>query len=159
MMLPIVALFAVLSAAAAAPITDPLILLKEADRREENGGWKARQEFLKGMIADLGARITTDPKDARAYALRGLARLQLYDDGPQTRADLDEAIRLDPANALAYSVRCRNKMRTGAAETAIEDCDKAVALEPANPLHYEMRSDLRRFKGSWDDAIADLDKA
>ena len=65
--------------------------------------WADKKEYEKA-IADFTRLITLDPRNAWAYASRGLAEAehQQYD---KAIADLDEALKLEPQNPDALNGR------------------------------------------------------
>ena len=73
--------------------------------------------------------------------------------------DFDEAVRLEPANAVAYTNRGTARRDMGDVEGAIGDFDEAIRLEPGNVFAYTNRGTARRDMGDVEGAIEDFDEA
>jgi tetratricopeptide (TPR) repeat protein len=73
--------------------------------------------------------------------------------------DLDQAIRLDPNNALAFSTRGYAYLGKGQYDRAIEDLDQAILLNPNNAEVLRNRGIAYANKGQPDRAIEDYDQA
>jgi tetratricopeptide (TPR) repeat protein len=58
--------------------------------------------------------------------------------------DFDQAIRLNPAFAQAYTGRCAANAATGKPDRAIADCDQALQLDPKDAQARELRARLSR---------------
>jgi tetratricopeptide (TPR) repeat protein len=58
-------------------------------------------------------------------------------------ADLDEAIRLDPKDAMAFSVRSEAWRQKGDYEKALADCEAAIRLDPKDAFGYDGRAWIR----------------
>jgi tetratricopeptide (TPR) repeat protein len=95
---------------------------------------------------------------AKAYIWRGVSRSELkkYD---EAIADFNEAIRLDPNNAMAYRNRGATHGRKGELEQALTDLGEAIRLDPNDPLAPYDRGVVYYKKGEYDLAIADLGEA
>jgi Flp pilus assembly protein TadD len=51
--------------------------------------------------------------------------------------DCNQAIQLDPKNAMAYANRCAAHINKGETDLALSDCNQAVQLDPKNaPTRY-----------------------
>ena len=74
-------------------------------------------------------------------------------------ADYDEAIRLDPNNAVVVYARGAAYMDKGQYDRAIADYDQAIRLDPNNAVVFSARGLVFYFKGQHDRAIADYDQA
>ena len=62
-------------------------------------------------------------------------------------ADYDEAIKLDPKNANAYSYRGLAWYWKSEYDKAIADYDEAIKLDPKSPRRYSNRGDAWQMKG------------
>ena len=93
-----------------------------------------------------------------AYAHRGVlwTRKKQFD---RALADLNEAIRLAPADGFGYSARGYLKLEQGELDSAIEDLDHAVRLEPSDPRNYLVRGQVRVARKQYEQAIADYTEA
>lgn len=111
-------------------------------------------------------RETYIPKaDAKAYVGQGL---DSWEAGQYERAieAFDEAIRIDPNYAWAYSNRGIayvdlgiDRFDTGLFKQAMEDYDEAIRIDPLNAAFYNNRGNLYRRFLQIEKAIADLDEA
>jgi tetratricopeptide (TPR) repeat protein len=73
--------------------------------------------------------------------------------------DLDEALRLDPSWAAAYSVRALARLGLGDHRGAIGDLDEALRLNPSWAAAYGVRGEARILLGDYGGAIADYTAA
>lgn len=73
--------------------------------------------------------------------------------------DLDQAIKLDPDDALAFAGRGDTYDQLGQHDRAIKDFDKAIALSPNNGDIYVNRGIILGEQGEYALAIQDFDKA
>jgi tetratricopeptide (TPR) repeat protein len=85
---------------------------------------------LGGMITDYSEAIRLDPKYARAFNNRGIARLIQKGDLERALSDLDEAIRLDPHDANAYFNRALVRWGRGELAGAIADAEQGAVYAP-----------------------------
>jgi lipoprotein NlpI len=107
------------------------------------------------VIEDMG-----EAPDQRALALimRGLAYVA-KGDTDRAIADYDEAIRLDPRNALTFNERGLAFETKGDLERAITDFDRAVELRPGTgDVHYNRGRALLK-SDAIERSIADFDEA
>jgi len=74
-------------------------------------------------------------------------------------ADFEEAIRLDPKDAYAYSSRGNSRTMKRQFDKAIADFDEAIRLGLKIAFVYHMRGYSWQQKGDQAKAIADLDEA
>ena len=74
-------------------------------------------------------------------------------------SDCNEAIRLDPAYAVAYLNRGNAYMNDGDFERALEDLNEAIRIDPQNAWAYTSRGDLYKRKRDFDHALGDFNKA
>jgi lipoprotein NlpI len=89
---------------------------------------------------------------------RGLAYHKKGDED-RAIADLNEAIRLNPGDAAAFSLRARVFSAAGGYDRAIADYSETIRLDPRSTLAYFARGLLYRFAGSAEKALADFDRA
>ena len=95
---------------------------------------------------------------ALAYSNRGFAygTKGQHDDAIQ---DYDQAIELDPSNAIVYNNRGIAYSDKGQLDRAIEDYDQAIKLNPSDAIFYNNRGFAYSNKGQLDHAIQDYDQA
>jgi tetratricopeptide (TPR) repeat protein len=100
----------------------------------------------------------TGAKLAKAFYNRGNAYLRKreYDRAIQ---DDDEAIRLDPSNALALNSRGIAHKDKGEYDRAIQDYDEAIRLNPSYASAFNNRGIVYVDKGEYDRAIQDYGEA
>jgi Flp pilus assembly protein TadD len=87
----------------------------------------------------------------RAYAKKGQ-----YD---RAIADYDEAIKLDPKDAIAFFTRGITYYAIDQDDRAIADLDEAIRLDQKNAYFFSARGDAYADKGDHDRAIADYNVA
>jgi tetratricopeptide (TPR) repeat protein len=104
------------------------------------------------------ASVPAKMESARDYFQRGYARQDKGDlDG--ALADYNEAIRLDPNDALSYNNRGVIRKDKGDLDSALADYNEAIRLDPNNTLPYNNRGNTRKDKGDLDGALADYSEA
>ncbi len=69
----------------------------------------------------------------------------------------DEAIRLAPDNALAFTNRCMTRATIGQLESALADCNRALDLRPNDGIALVWRGLVHLKMGRHDAALADED--
>lgn len=107
-----------------AQVDKPQRLLKEAKERLDKKDYK-------GAITDLSISLEMEPS-VEGYYLRGTAKYLLNDDAQgalAALADFDNAIGLDPYNAVIYNSRGNVKDEIKKTTEAIADYDKAISLD------------------------------
>jgi tetratricopeptide (TPR) repeat protein len=84
-----------------------------------------------------------------------------YDNGDWDKAiaDLTEAIRLDPNDAIAYYNRGILYYKKNDCDSAIADYTEAIRLDPNDVCAYNNRGNVYNENGDWDKAIADYTEA
>ena len=117
-------------------------------------------------ITEFDEAIRLDPKAARAFAGRAIAR----NNGGRSRApattkkhqaaksDVDEALRLDPNLALGHAARGL-ALSVGTApdfQEALDECDKAIHLDPRLAFGPFVRAQILFQRGSLENQKADL---
>ena len=108
--------------------------------------WRAIIHIAEGSDNDLAAR---------AYFSVGYLLIKPED----AIAAYDQAIRLKPDYAEAYSNRGNEKNALGRHEDAIADCNQAVRLKPDLAEAYNNRGNAKGDLGRHEDAIADYKQA
>ncbi|MBS0530246.1 MAG: tetratricopeptide repeat protein, partial [Proteobacteria bacterium] len=108
--------------------------------------------------AVIDARTETGNRLAAAYCNRGYGLTEKRE-LDRALADLDEAIKIDPAYACAYTNRGRVFAFKKDLDRAIKDYDEALRIDPAFALAYNNRGDAWVGKGDARRAMADFDTA
>jgi tetratricopeptide (TPR) repeat protein/tRNA A-37 threonylcarbamoyl transferase component Bud32 len=99
----------------------------------------------------------SDAQRAEALSRRGqihLAENRL----PQAASDADQALRLDPKQSLAWSVRAAAFSQEARLDEAMEAAEKAVSLNPDSTIALYIRGQLRRQGGDAAGAIQDAER-
>jgi tetratricopeptide (TPR) repeat protein len=84
------------------------------------------------QIAELSEKLRRNPKDAAAYAARGV-EYGFKGDSVRSIVDFTMALTLDPNDAPSYMGRGYEYGKMGDFTRQIEDYEKAVKLRPDNP--------------------------
>ena len=149
------------------PVCGGWLLLASPDTAaaEEGASWQscvaeatAPDARVTACSAVIDGKTETGKRLAAAYCNRGhgLTEQRELD---RALADLDEAVRLDPAYPCAYSNRGRVYAFKRDLDRAIKDYDEAIRLDPAFALAYNNRGDAWLGKGDRKRAMADFDAA
>jgi tetratricopeptide (TPR) repeat protein len=103
-------------------------------------------------LPDLDALIRLEPKSAKSYYFRGLARYYQYMSGSEwirqedldgAIADFTQALQLDPSDAIARWMRAVVRETSGDRDGAVSDLIEASRLDP---VHQGIRDALKRLK-------------
>ena len=156
---------------------------KGAAAYNNRGSAKVNKGDVDGAIADFNRALQLDPKLAKAYMNRGIAKREKYDriaygavdvflpdydlgtpkiqkgDLDSAIADFNHALQLDPKNAQAYINRGIAKAHRGDPDAAIGDYNRALAVDSKYALAYLNRGVAKQVKGEIDSAIVDYDHA
>ena len=121
------------------------------------GASTAADDRVSACSAVIDAKAETGRKLAAAYCNRsqGLTEKRELD---RALADLNEAIRIDPAYACAYN-RGRVYAFKRDLEHAMADYDEAIRIDPSFALAYNNRGDAWYGKGDIGRAFADFNTA
>jgi len=98
-------------------------------------------------------------KLAKIFIDRGLQWSLLKGDYDHAIADFNEAIRIDPKNALAYSERGIAWSEKHDDDRALADQNTAIQIDPKNALAYTRRGMIWSYKDDINRAIADYSEA
>jgi TonB family protein len=129
---------------------------QEAYRRGARFVRERRQEDAVAMFAKASA---LDPKMAHAWAGRARVAFQENRYGESIK-NLDEALRLQPGNAMWHDLRGLAYSHSGQHKRAIEDYNRAIELNPSAPAgFYNNRGWALNETGQPERAIGDLDRA
>lgn len=85
-------------------------------------------------LADLTEALRFDPRNAQAYASRGVVHATMRSDYARAIADLTQAIRCAPDEVVLYEFRAMFYKGIGDAVHAAEDERKAAELRPRGTL-------------------------
>jgi tetratricopeptide (TPR) repeat protein len=96
----------------------------------------------KKALAALDKTIQLADDDATLRADALLQRSTLRKDPKERLADLDEAARALPGNAVVLRRRGILEVESGKLQDALADFDKAIALDPKQILTYQMKAEL-----------------
>jgi tetratricopeptide (TPR) repeat protein len=123
-------------------------------------GWLAKDDALplEEAVRYFTERIRTDPKDAYAYARRGLAWKE-RGELDQALKDCSEAVRLDPKSSSWLNNRGLVLKDQGKFDQAIRDFDQAIRIDPKNALAYNNRGLAYTDQGKYDRAVQDFGEA
>lgn len=110
-------------------------------------------------IADQDAALRLDANLAEAYHDRALAKSMLSRKRDGIIEDFDEAIRLRPGSATAYTNRGREKEKLLQYDAAVADYEKAIRLEPTDAWAYTYRGRIRNRQGRDAEAKEDYETA
>ena len=113
---------------------------------------------IAGCSSVIDARAETGGRLAGAYCIRGEAFTEKRD-FDRALADLDEAMRIDPDYACAWTNRGRVYALKGDPDRAIADYDQAIRIDPGFALAFNNRGDAWFGKGDIEHALADFNAA
>ena len=119
---------------------------------------KLAAKDVEGAVADATKAIELDPAFARAWEVRGGARLKKGDlDG--AIADHTQAIVLEPGRATAWASRGAARGRKHDWDGALADETKAIDLDPKLASAWMNRAGARGEKGDQEGDMADATRA
>jgi tetratricopeptide (TPR) repeat protein len=127
-----------------------------AERRK---GWaQADQAELIGMaVVELTHEIRKGASGRADLYLRRGSLLAVTRNMARSRADLDESIRIDADNPVAFHVRGNIRADLQDLDGAILDFSEAIRLDPGFGPAFDDRAHTRYLKGEYAQAVADLD--
>jgi tetratricopeptide (TPR) repeat protein len=125
-----------------------------------HAGWAHRGQvvLLDRALPLFTKQIEASPREPFNYIMRALV---LHAQGiaiDRVLSDLNEALRLDPDDALAHGGRGLAWLGLGEHGKAIADLNEAIRLDPREASHYFNRADAWRAKRDFDRAIADYNE-
>ena len=103
--------------------------------------------------------VAKNPDNARAHNDLGYALMAIPGRLDDAIAQYDEALRLQPGFAHAYSNRAVAHLKKGDFTRALADCNEALRLNPGFADATCNRADTYAGKGDYDHAIADYNEA
>jgi tetratricopeptide (TPR) repeat protein/uncharacterized membrane protein len=116
---------------------------------------------LNHAIEDYKMALSLNPSDKQKVAIEGVLSNAYADRGVDQKdenaelADYDEALRINPNNAVALNNRAATYTSKGEYDKAIQDLDLAVKLRPDYAIAFRNRGDAYRGKGDRKQASAD----
>jgi len=128
----------------------PPVALAEAQQLVDAGNPRA-------ALAALAPLLAAQPRDARLWALSGLAKSQLeaYADA---QADLEHAADLDAGLSRVWLTLSHVRRKTGQHRGALDAVERSLALDPDQPnAHFNRGTILLGFE-RYDEAVASLDR-
>jgi tetratricopeptide (TPR) repeat protein len=129
---------------------------KEAEKDLTETFLEIRKEFAEGMKDGAPVKRGFDALDNGDKATdKGMVRYY-YD---LSIKKFDNALRLDPQNAVAHAGRGRAYLRKGDNKQAIADFSEALRLNPKDPVSISNRGRAYARTGDYDRAIADFEAA
>ncbi len=133
-----------------AQVDKPQRLLKEGKERLDKKDYK-------GAITDFSISLEMEPS-VEGYYLRATAKYLLNDDLQGALSDFDNAIGLDPYNAVIYNSRGNLKDELKKTTDAIKDYDKAVSLDSTYINAYYNRAIARYNVQEYKEAQTDFER-
>lgn len=129
---------------------------EQADVLIERGTEAALRDDHRAAVDLFSEGIRVDPSSLAARIGRGRAYGRLGD-WPRALADLDQAIRQDLRNAIAFEERAYVRMRSGDFPAAVADANIALRLDPGRSYAVAHRGAALIGLGQWARARADFD--
>lgn len=126
-------------------------LIERYPRAPEPRAWMAKWYVLRvsrGVVRDMGAEaaraldhtrraLDASPDCSMALAAEGFVHCHMRRDLDTADERLDEALRLNPSDPLAWIYRCAVQSFRGAGDVALAAGEHAVSLTPLDPMrHY-----------------------
>ncbi|MBX3465872.1 MAG: protein kinase [Planctomycetes bacterium] len=112
---------------------------------------------LEAAAADLAPALA---QERLPWLLSAVAELELRRGRREAaRALLEEALRLQPTLAWAWTVRGRARALDGDLQGALADLDESLRLNPYNPAGRRVRVDVNARLGRWQEVVADAHAA
>ena len=116
----------------------------------------AREKYREAVPL-LDQALALDPRDEAALKLRLFAHGKL-NQLAETRADLDELIKLKPNDAPCWP-RGRGVAGMKQIDAGMADVERALTMDPNNGKVYVSRGIIKRMQKKLPEAIADFDRA
>jgi tetratricopeptide (TPR) repeat protein len=134
------------------------LVLSQSEKEVKKGIHFCEKKDYQTAISCFSEAIRLDPKNAKAYIIRGKynERLGKFD---EANRDYSEAIRLDPKDVYTYIIRGLTYKKLGKYDEAIRDNSEAIRLDPKDVLAYNNRGLTYEKLGKFDEAISDYSEA
>jgi len=110
-------------------------------------------------IDDCNKAIALNRYNPQAFINRGWEKFMLRNDYDGAIADFNEALKLAPEFALAYSCLCATKDDMSKPDEALKDCNTALKLDPIHEFALVNRGNIRNRLGDLTGAKADYTQA
>jgi tetratricopeptide (TPR) repeat protein len=134
----------------AGPDTDPEFYYRRGESRKQSRDFE-------GAVADYSLAVAGDPDRAVWLVKRAELLLWRLKQPDRALADLDRALRLDPARSEAYLLRAYIYQKRDEHERAIVECNRAMLERPDYSQALFVRADSKFALGRFEDAIRDHD--
>jgi tetratricopeptide (TPR) repeat protein len=131
---------------------------QQVDRCANNDQNVTLDQRIDACTAAIASGKWSGPGLAWAYNNRSFAYI-LQGDYDRGIADADEAIRLDPNDAVAFNNRGNGYREKELYDRAIADYTEAIRIDPSYALAFKNRGSVYQQQGDLDRAIADYSKA
>ena len=82
--------------------------------------------------------------NANYFYLKSLIKKRIFKDYKKALENIDQAINLDPYNALFFYVRADIKDQLNDNNGALKDIDQAINLDPSNAKYCFIRSLIKK---------------
>jgi tetratricopeptide (TPR) repeat protein len=125
------------------------------------GGWADASQVvpLQESLTWFNSAIQIAPGEPHNYVMRAMLVLVRRGDAEHALADCDQAVRLDPRYAPAYSIRGAVYDFQRDKNNALADLSMVIRLRPEDPLSYIARGNARLAWRQLGAAIADFNEA
>jgi tetratricopeptide (TPR) repeat protein len=108
----------------------------------------------------LSKAILLEPKNPTLYELRAyaytFANLPAEIKLEKAIADLDQALKLNPSNAIYYQQRGYFESKAGQYKKALKDLDLAIKINPVDASSYRIRGDIQWDRINYLNALMDF---
>jgi tetratricopeptide (TPR) repeat protein len=129
-------------------------------RTQDLRGWAPTSELvpLNHAEAFFSQQIARSPRDAFAYLMRGIVRLE-NDDPEHAFADVDYALVIDPSFVAALVKRAYFWQYRNRLDLALADVNKAIELDPRNSYAFVERGVFHFTARNYAKALRDFERA
>lgn len=121
-----------------------------AEKDLDQVNWLRRLASLNQQIARDNTAIAGYLSRSKHLASAGMLK--------EAEADVERAMKLDPASIEAMTAKANVLMLSGKMDEARTLCEQAIAKSPRNET-YSLRGDIKMAQGDYDGAIADYNSA
>ena len=142
----LIALFSILAAPARA---DDMETCKKSDG----------DDALAACTRLISSKTLRGGELAQAYVSRGLIYIRFKADWDRAIADYDEALKLNPKIAAAYTGRAAANLRKGNIDRALPDLNEGLRLDPKSPGIHNVFGYYYNKKGDHERALTEVNEA